>query len=169
MMIPTEWINYSFVAPNDWTITCSRPRSTAKKCGWESSCIMERFCPAWRDWRFPILGASLDGWLCGTSHPRLIRWGGLPSYERQLKSDLLLFICFRCFRYARLDGSIPLFSYRLRRRRIDSGRIKILSTIQAASSPTPSLVKIKLQETKSSGCGPVCNRAVKKPFLPSKE
>jgi hypothetical protein len=59
--------------------------------------------------------------------------------------------------------------YFLLRRRMDSGRIKILSTNQQASSPTPSLVKIKLHEVKSLGPGPMRNLAVKKPFFPSKE
>lgn len=45
----------------------------------------------------------------------------------------------------------------------------MLSIIHAASSPDPSLVKIKLHEVKSSGPEPTRNLAVKKAFWPSKE
>lgn len=58
--------------------------------------------------------------------------------------------------------------YLLLLRRIDSGRISRLSTSHAASSPFPSVVKIKLQEVKSVDPGPTFSLAVKNAFFPSK-
>ena len=40
---------------------------------------------------------------------------------------------------------------------------------QAESSPSPTALRMKLTEIESPGAKPVCNRAVKKPFFPSKE
>jgi len=77
----------------------------------------------------------------------------------------LVRFCIKVDPDANTDRSI----YLLLRRRIDSGRIKILSTNQQASSPIPSLVKIKLADVTSRGPGPVRNLAVKNPFLPSNE
>lgn len=45
----------------------------------------------------------------------------------------------------------------------------MLSMSQQASSPTPSLLKMKLHDVKSNGPGPIRKRAVKKPFFPSNE
>ena len=65
--------------------------------------------------------------------------------------------------------SLVLLYFRLLRR-IDCGRIKILSTSQTGSSVSdPSTLKMKLHEMESPGNGPICNRAVKNPFLPSNE
>ena len=55
------------------------------------------------------------------------------------------------------------------RRRIDWGRMRRLSMSQTESSPSPTALKIKLTEIESPAAWPVFNRAVKKPFFPSKE
>ncbi|VEU42865.1 unnamed protein product [Pseudo-nitzschia multistriata] len=66
--------------------------------------------------------------------------------------------------------ALPCSAYRRRLRRTEAGRMRMLSMSQAASSSSgPDPLRIKLTEMQSDGARPVCSRAVKKPFLPSKE
>jgi len=76
-----------------------------------------------------------------------------------MSTTVLYFLLYDCTFYFRLL------------RRIDCGRMRILSMSQTESSPalSPSALKIKLTEMESPAAELVCNLAVKKPFLPSKE